>query len=423
MIANKGTSVMTKLIKRACNSMLTRITESFFTIHTYSVRQSADLYKGCQFNCAYCFAASYKRNTLAEQVAFGTKIEFYANGPLTLEHELKALLGDPDRLTPIEYTILGTTTDSYQPAEQRYRLTRMSLKACLRVGSPVTVLTKSSLCLRDIDLWSELAKRDLGAIGFTLTTPSCANSPVKRVLETMSPPPSEILRTLELFTSAGIRTYVFVDPIIPFITDDEYNLSQLVREIANTGNQKVHFGVLKLTPGTWRRLKPRLNTYNPEVVPLIEDFYFQDGVIEFRDSWLPPSNYRRQLYTYLRDECQSAGLGFSCEGGDYDLWLDDWASIQDPYRHPTGYNLWKVIRKHNSDFVTLPQMLTELSSQFNALSPAYKEKLSELWRNRLLFARSGDIGWDEQDNATVYYYKAEHPTRGYRPVLPLMAYG
>lgn len=389
--------------EKLCESLLKRVSESAFSLRTYSIRQHIDLYRGCQFDCAYCFSASYKRESLAEQDEFGSRIEVCVNGPAILARELAQQNSRPGPSS--SYTCLGLASDTYQPADRKYQLTRECLKVFIQAGSPVTVLTKSHLCQRDIDLWSQLAERNLAVVGFTLTMPTAICPVVKHTLEPQTPSPLELLRTIELFVAAGIKTYVFVDPILPFVTDDRNLLSQLLHEIANTGNRKVHFGVLKLTPATWRRLSSRLATCDERLVPLIQDLYFNRGEIEFRDSRLPDASYRRQLYRDARAECQRLGLGFSCEGGEYDLWLDDWAAIQDPYRCPTGYNLWQIVRRRNGSVVAVSDAVAELKAQFGDLPPAFIDNLSALWESRQLFAGLRDIAFSERGSTTLYYYK------------------
>ncbi len=389
-------------VEHSSDPVLNRISESYFSIRTYSVRRRIDLYRGCQFDCAYCFAASYKRGQ-TDARRFGSDIVVDANAPAKLDRELRAVSGGAFDTKSPEYTCLGTTTDSYQPVERRYRLTRKCLRLFLEREMPVSVLTKSNLCERDIDLWSRLAERDLAAVGFTLTMPTNADPTVKRMLEPLSPSAGTILRTLEAFVGRGIKTYVFVEPVVPFVTDEDYALSQLLREISLTGNKKVHFGVLKLTPGTWERLRARLRHYDCQLIPSIENLYFDRGAMEFRDSWLPSADYRHQLYEYARSECQTLNLGFSCEGEAYGLWLDDWATVQDPFRYPTGYDIWKIIHEHEGSLVTLTDVLDELRDQFQ-LTPDYVRNLAKLWRERLLFDDLEDVGWTRQDANVSYYY-------------------
>jgi len=393
-------------IETQCKTFLNRLSENMFTIRTYSVRLSGNPYSGCQFDCAYCYAAyAHKFNPNVTPEEFGHTIFVNVNAPDVLASELQRDYVNQRKLIR-EYVALGTITDGYQPIERRYELTRRCLQTFLQYEFPVTTLTKSNLCLRDLDLWQLLSEKGLAVIGFTITRPTTIHCDIKHFLEPNSPSTQIMLDTLRQFVNAGIKTFVFMDPVVPFMSAERENVAQLIREVAATGNKKIFFGVLKLSPLTWELFKRRLMQYDTALISQFEELYLRDGIKEFDRSWVPSYEYRRDLYKFVRDQCQASGMGFSCEGGFYDLWLDDWASIEGLYRHPSGYNLWEIIRSRDGELVTLAQLNRELEVRFNTLTKAYLLQLGALWYERRLFFELPDITPTQVGGDLAYSYVA-----------------
>lgn len=399
---------MTTLIETCCKSFINRLNENLFTIRTYSIRLSGNPYAGCQFDCAYCYAPYvYKFNPNATPEEFGRKIFVRMNAPQVLERELERGLSS-GRLRR-EYLDLGTVTDAYQPAEARYGITRRCLEVFLRHEFPVTVLTKSTLVLRDLDLWKALAEKGLGVIGFTLTRPTTLPAPVKNLLEPYSPGTAKLLDALRTVVEAGIPTFVFVDPVVPFLTAEAELVRQLLAEIAATGNRKLFFGVMKLSPLTWSLFRRRLEAQAPELVPRFEELYIHRGVKEFGRSWVPPYAYREALYRLARDTCRALGIGFSCEGNFFHLWLDDWAEVEDPYRHPSGYNLWQVIRARPGEPVAVAEVQERIAARFPVVGDRYFRALETLWESGQLFEEVEGIAFWREDGHCGYVYHGELP--------------
>lgn len=414
---------MTTVTETNCKSFINRLNENLFTIRTYSIRLSGNPYAGCQFDCAYCYAPyvyRFMRNVKPEE--FGSQIFVRTNASEVLERELARGLSS-GRLQR-EYVDLGTVTDAYQPAEARYGITRRCLEVFLRHEFPVTVLTKSTLVLRDLDLWKELAGKGLGVVGFTLTRPTTAPARMKNLLEPYSPGTAQLLDALRTVIEAGIPTFVFVDPVVPFLTAEAEQVRQLLAEIAATGNRKVFFGVLKLSPLTWSLFRRRLEAQAPEMVPRFQKLYIQQGVKEFGRSWVPPYEYREELYRLARDTCRALGIGFSCEGNFFHLWLDDWAEVEDPYRHPSGYNLWKVVRARQGEPVALPEVQRRIAARFPVVTDKYFTTLETLWEDGKLFEEVRGVEFWREDGHCGYIYsdglpdlteRRPEPVEGRRP--------
>jgi DNA repair photolyase len=131
-------------IERPCKTALNQVSGMPF-------RWSLNPYRGCTHNCHYCYARlshTYLGMNAGED--FATKIVVKTNMPEVLRQELRR------RSWTREKVAIGTATDAYQPCEGRYRLTRRCLQALCDADTPVSIVTKSTLVLRDLDLLSDL---------------------------------------------------------------------------------------------------------------------------------------------------------------------------------------------------------------------------------------------------------------------------
>jgi DNA repair photolyase len=174
---------------------------------------SINPYRGCSHGCIYCFARpTHSYLGLSPGLDFETKL-FYKADAATL---LRAELAKPKYVCkPIA---LGINTDGYQPLEKRLEVTRSILAVLEECRHPLTIVTKSALIVRDIDLLSSLAKNRLVSVMLSITSLS---SDIKRTLEPRTASPQARLRVVRELTDAGIPVGVLVAPVIPAITDHE----------------------------------------------------------------------------------------------------------------------------------------------------------------------------------------------------------
>jgi DNA repair photolyase len=174
---------------------------------------SINPYRGCSHGCLYCFARpSHSYLGLSPGLDFETKLFYKDDAARLLEIELSK----PKYVCkPIA---LGINTDGYQPLEKRLRVTRSILEVLARHRHPVTIVTKSSLVLRDIDLLADLASDRLISVALSITSLS---DDLKRVLEPRTASPMARLRVIQELAQAGIPVGVLVAPVIPAITDHE----------------------------------------------------------------------------------------------------------------------------------------------------------------------------------------------------------
>ena len=136
---------------------------------------------------------------------------------------------------------LGANTDPYQPIERQYRITRQILEVLARTNHPVTIVTKSALVVRDIDLLAPMAEKGLARVAISVTT---LDPKLARVMEPRATTPSRRLDALRQLTAAGIPTAVLMAPIIPAINDHE--IEAVLEAAAAIGVRDAGYVLLRL---------------------------------------------------------------------------------------------------------------------------------------------------------------------------------
>jgi DNA repair photolyase len=198
--------------------------------------QTVNPYRGCEHGCVYCYARpTHAWLGLSPGLDFETQIFRKANAaPL-----LRAELAKPGYACST--IVLGSATDAYQPFERQTRLSRAVLEIMLETRHPVSVVTKSSLIARDLDLWAALAEQKLAHVGISLTT---LDGPLARQLEPRACAPHARLKAIEQLAAAGIPVSVFVSPLIPGLTDHE--LEKLLAAGHECGASSATYTLLRL---------------------------------------------------------------------------------------------------------------------------------------------------------------------------------
>jgi DNA repair photolyase len=198
--------------------------------------QSINPYRGCEHGCIYCYARpSHSYLNLSPGLDFETKLFYKENAAALLEREL-AVPGY--RCSPIT---LGANTDAYQPVEREHRVTRQLIEVLAKYRHPFSIITKSALVERDIDLLAPLAKDDLVHVLVSVTTLS---NELKRTLEPRTASPRARLRAIQSLSAAGIPVSVMVAPIIPVLTDAE--LERILEAAAQAGAKWAGYVLLRL---------------------------------------------------------------------------------------------------------------------------------------------------------------------------------
>jgi DNA repair photolyase len=190
-------------------------------------RRMINPYRGCEFGCKYCYARyTHEFMELRESLDFERKI--YAK-----HFDSKAFRAELRKLPPAETIAIGTATDPYQPAERRFRVTRGMLEElAATAGFRVSMITKSDMITRDIDVLKEVARRHYLTLTLTITT---LDRHLARLLEPMAPRPDLRVAAVRKLAAAGLRVTVNCAPILPLLNDGEPALDALAKSVARAG--------------------------------------------------------------------------------------------------------------------------------------------------------------------------------------------
>ena len=201
-----------------------------------SFDRSINPYRGCEHGCVYCFARpTHAYLGLSPGLDFESKLFMKPNAPELLERELSAPGYTPKTIA------IGTNTDPYQPIERRYQIMRRILEVLDRAGHPVGIVTKSALVLRDLDILTRMAKRDLVKVAMSVTT---LDPKLARVMEPRAATSPRRLGALRELIKAGVPASALVAPVIPAINDAE--IERILEAIAETGVRHAGYVLLRL---------------------------------------------------------------------------------------------------------------------------------------------------------------------------------
>jgi len=245
----------------------------------YGVDYSINPYVGCEHGCAYCFARFMIRYAGANE-GWGQFVNVKVNAPHVLERQL--------RTARKGLVLLSSVTDPYQPIESKHQLTRRILERLIAADFPLSILTKSSLVLRDIDLIRKFSKSE---VGLTITT---LDEEVASNFEPKASPIKARLETLKTLSSSGIETYAFIGPILPHITEE--SLEELVTRLAKTPVKRILVDRLNIKAGNWRTIKETLSKHYPNLIPKFEEALFKQ------------SHYYERLKPDIEELCKKYGL-------------------------------------------------------------------------------------------------------------------
>jgi DNA repair photolyase len=198
--------------------------------------QSINPYRGCEHGCVYCYARpSHAYMGLSAGIDFETRLFYKADAGKVLEAELAR----PGYVCkPIT---IGANTDPYQPIERKMLVTRSVLEVLARTRHPLSIISKSAMVLRDLDILTDMARDGLVSVAISITT---LNAETKRSLEPRTASPLARLRAVRELNAAGVPTGVMVAPVIPAITDHE--MEAILEAAAEAGARWAGYVLVRL---------------------------------------------------------------------------------------------------------------------------------------------------------------------------------
>ena len=193
-------------------------------------------YQGCEHGCVYCFArTTHTYWGYSAGLDFETKILYKQTAPELLRESLLK-----KNYAPLPVMMSGNT-DSYQPAEKKFGITRRCLEVLSELEHPVGLITKNSLILRDLDLLASLARRNLVHVCLSITT---LDEDVRRILEPRTATIDQRFRAVRALSDAGVPAMVNIAPVIPGLTDHE--VLGIAKRAADAGARRIGYSIVRL---------------------------------------------------------------------------------------------------------------------------------------------------------------------------------
>ena len=237
-----GWDTMTGEIEEPAKLATTLIKDSSKSVIAYNASpdlgfdRAVNPYRGCEHGCVYCYARpTHAYLGYSPGLDFETKLIFKPEVGSLLEKELRK----PGYIPKV--MALGSNTDPYQPVERTLKLTRTVLEVLEKFNHPVGIVTKSAGVLRDLDILSRMAKRNLVRVYLSVTT---LDPRLARIMEPRAAIPARRLHAVEELTRAGVPTGVLTAPMIPGLNDSE--MEKLLEAAARAGARHASFILLRL---------------------------------------------------------------------------------------------------------------------------------------------------------------------------------
>jgi DNA repair photolyase len=269
----------------------------------FSFRHSINPYRGCEFACRYCYARYTHEFLGAKDPAadspnfrdpnlFERLIFLKENAAWLLEQELK-------KIDPTEEIALGTATDPYQPIERTAQITRSLLEVFARQsGLSIGIITKSKLIERDIDLLTEISRRNTLVLHLTITTPDPA---LARLLEPRAPRPDLRFAAVSRLREVGLTAGILCSPLLPGITDTPEALDAMASRAAQARASFLDAQPLFLKSCS----RPTFLSFVREHFPHLA----ADYAVRFAERDFAAAPYRQHLASLVRHACRRHGLG------------------------------------------------------------------------------------------------------------------
>jgi DNA repair photolyase len=216
--------------------------------------RSINPYRGCEHGCIYCYARpSHAYLGLSPGLDFETRIFYKPQAAALLNSELRK------KGYSCKPLALGSNTDPYQPAERRFGITRAILEVLRDFRHPVTIVSKSALIQRDIDILTEMAREKLAVVTISVTT---LDRELARHMEPRAATPERRIETIAALAKAGIPTGVLSAPMIPALNDRE--MEAILTRAREAGASVAGYTLLRLPLELKALFKEWLETHEPQ---------------------------------------------------------------------------------------------------------------------------------------------------------------
>lgn len=223
--------------------------------------RSINPYRGCEHGCIYCFARpTHAYMGLSPGLDFESRLFAKPSAPKLLEKEL----ADPKYRPRV--IAMGTNTDPYQPIERKFVIMRGVLSVFSRFNHPVTILTKSALIVRDIDILASLAERNLTRAMVSITT---QDRSLARSMEPRASTPGRRFEAIRKLTEAGVLTGIMTGPMIPGLNDSE--MEGILEKAASLGASFAAHTILRLPLEVSPLFQEWLAAYAPDRAKRVMD--------------------------------------------------------------------------------------------------------------------------------------------------------
>ena len=260
-------------------------------------RWTMNPYRGCTHGCVYCFARnthSYLEFDTGHD--FDTQIVVKINVGEVLRKEVSAPRWQR------EHVAMGTNTDPYQRAEGRYRLMPDVISALADSGTPFSILTKGTVLARDLPVLAAAADSVSVGLGVSL---ALLDHDLQETLEPGTPSPRARLELIRRIRAAGLPCGVFMAPLLPYLTDTDEQITELVADLAEAGVTGVSGIGLHLRPGAREWFFGWLARTRPDLVEPYQRLYSRGANL--------PVEYRRDLSARIKRIAAGFGLGQSAD--------------------------------------------------------------------------------------------------------------
>jgi DNA repair photolyase len=284
-VKHGGTAALTEAERRADDARYQEVTcrSAINPVKGMPFRWTLNPYRGCTHGCHYCFARRY-------HVQFEMNAgDDFASVILVKQNFVEALKRDLDRPSwKRELIAFGTATDPYQPIEGRYKLTRGAIVALANARTPIGLITKGPMVVRDADVLGDLTRAAGCTVHMSVPT---VDEDAWRTLEPGTAHPLQRLRAVRQLADAGVNVGVLMMPIVPGFTSSRSKIERTIKAIADHGARFIGSNVMHLQDGTRDHFMKFLDQQFPAMRPRFERLYKRKYA---------PEEYRKEVKAMVR---------------------------------------------------------------------------------------------------------------------------